>query len=897
MRLPETSNNPFPPNTGKLPDLSEQDSSFYKKNKIKEVSLSALNCLNQDISYLSFFNEAEKISILECVQFLCEKDPQKETQKILVLWCKTLKESLGDAPFHLLLNQASLRVKSGKNPALFISIIQKLIEISDSLPSTLPLLEKFNKQEVSLKQLSSELDILKDQIDLNKFPEKKLDEIVHAFSSCRFPLPKEKLSLIRSQYLIMQGFSEKIKNSGLKEWSASLQEISKRYAKGSATSDDLLMLLAIGREAIKFKYKIYPNNTQIFTLLGLLTDGSMKGCINQTLAGEGKSTVIALLAFVCAAQGKTVNIICSSDYHGKRDQEKYGSFFKEFNFTSSHIYENSPAKMFSAQIIYGTNHNFEFAFMRDQLSPEKKCLWERNGQSIPRPFEIAIVDEVDNLFIDSSLNSARIAIPTSRKMEWIYPIILKFVKENKENIEKSPHISKPLLDQLRNKLHNNAYTNKQLETWIRNAFKALYALTEKRDYVIQEEEESTSKQITIVDWENTGRLNKGSRWQGGLHEFLEAKHGLEVQEESFTVAALCHPLYFEPYQKIYALTGTIGSNIERREMEQVYSLSSFDTPPHRKNLRQTLPPLIASSQEAHYSLILQEVQESQKLGRPVLILCKTIEETIHLSEYFKSQNIPYQLLNELQQENEEFIVARAGGPGVVTIATNTAGRGTDILLPPRSLEAGGLYVIFTCFPENTRVEDQGFARSGRQGQAGLCRLILRTNKNLKALLKEREDSIERASQQRISQIAKEKQHHKFLVFFWEQLQRFYKIPPNQFTRQSVVNWLDCARLQNLNTQMDLTAIEELVKLNQSDHIEFGKSAKTSLGILAQQYWAQFFYDKISGPDQGIDSESLYLSAYSLWESIFNLPESNTPLTEDIPKPKPKPWLFRWRSTS
>ncbi len=875
MALLKTSHTPFPPNTGKLPDLSEQESSFYKKHIVKKASLNALNCLKQDISYLSFFSETERVSILQCIQFLCEKELRSEVQKILVLWCKTLKESLGDAPFHLLLNQASLHVKPEKSPALFISVIQKLVEMSDSLPSTLPLLEKFSKQEISLKQLSCELDLLKDQIDRNKFPEKKLDEIVRAFSECQFPLPEDKLSLVHSQYVVMQGFTEKIKNSGLKEWAASMQEISKRYAKGSATSDDLLMLLAIGREAIKFKYKIYPNNTQMFTLLGLLAHGSVKGCINQTLAGEGKSTVIALLAFVCAAQGKAVNIICSSDYHGKRDQEKYGPFFKEFNFTSSHIYENPPVDHFGEQIIYGTNHNFEFAFMRDQLGPEKKYLLECNGQTIARPFEVAIVDEVDNLFIDSALNSARIAIPTSKKMEWIYPIILEFVKAHKDEIEKSHHLRISLCDQLRHELQNGTYTNKQLETWIKNAFKALYALIEKRDYVIQEQEEgSTSRQITIVDWGNTGRLNKGSRWQGGLHEFLEAKHGLKVQEESFTVAALCHPLYFEPYQKIYALTGTLGSNIERREVEQVYSLSSFDTPPHRKNLRRILPPLIASSQEAHYSLIFREVEESQNLGRPVLILCETIQETLDLSQYFQSQNISCQLLNELQQENEEFIVARAGTPGIVTIATNTAGRGTDILLHPRSLEAGGLYVIFTCFPGNTRVEEQGFARSARQGQAGLCRLILQTNKSLKLLLKEREDSIESASQQRRFQIVEEQKHHKFLAFFWQELQEFYKTPPQLFTRQSIICWLDAARLQNLNQQIDLTTIKELVNLSHDDDMEFGKAAKAALGILAQLCWAQFFYDRISDPAQTINSEDLYQSSHSIWESIFKIQKFN-----------------------
>lgn len=876
--------------------FSTQGNDFYKTRNIcgltsLKATLSA-KYIHQNASFLSIFSEPEIIFMIECIDLLFKQNFSPDAQKLFILWCKRLKESLGDIPFHLLIEPKSLLVpvspkswsawvvsffsttlEVGSTPDAFIGVMQKLIEMSNY--PILPLLEKYHASQLTLKGLSQELDLLKDQIDRERFPEKELSEVLSEFNQVSFPLPKEKLALIFDQYQTLQELGKKIKSGSLKQWSTTAEEIRKRYAAGSHAKEDVLLLLSIAREAMGAKYGIYPYNTQILTVLGLLAyPAECKGSIAQVYTGEGKSTITTLLAFIHACQGKTVDIISSSRYLAQRDAKKYACFFEEFQITTSHICaDDPPASYFRGQILYGTNYDFEFALMHDELRAKQNRLWKQGGQLVPRAFEVAIVDEVDNLFIDSALNSARIAIPALQTTEWMYSPILAFVQSHKETIEKTTpaFLQLKMLEDLRQELRHfqkglyqkeaEAFTDQQLIQSIDKAYQALYVFKEKQDYIIQ-----CQKKITIVDWNNTGRLKEESRWQDGLHQFLEAKHDLEIQRESLTVASLCHPVYFNLYQNIYGLTGTLGEKIERDEVEKTYDITSFDVPSHRKNLRRELPPLITSSQEAYDHLIFKEIEETQQQERPILILCETIQASLDFSKSFQEKGISFQLLNELQKEKEDFIIARAGEPRSVTIATNTAGRGTDIILNPSSRENGGLHVILTFFPQNDRIKNQGFGRSARQGEAGSCRLILQTEKSLSLLLSERSSMVEQTSLARMENIKTERSHYQFLALFWEKLQQFHHIPAELFTIERLNQWLEKIRADN---RIDADSLRPIEKLTQNT-IE-GACIQESLGNLAQQYWAHFFYDRLSNLDDTVDIEDLYHSCRPLWESIFEVP--------------------------
>jgi preprotein translocase subunit SecA len=634
----------------------------------------------------------------------------------------------------------------------------------------------------------------------------------------------------------------------------------------------------------------------MLVILGMLSHpAELKGRLAQVRTGEGKSTIVTLLAFVHACQGKAVDIVSSSRYLARRDAEKYAPFFQAFHIDTSHICVDHPSDAhFRGQILYGTNTDFEFAWMRDQMRATQQRMLLRNGQMQPRPFNVVIVDEVDNLFIDCALNSARIGIPSPERREWVFAPILNFVNDHKEELDvafkKDEEISSLLIPYqlvapLRNALgqiQGNAHdlktiSDQQLLKWLRSAWEALDQLQERTAYVIKKqkvddpfEESRLRDEIVIVDWRNTGRLNEKSRWQNGVHEFLEVKHGLRVQEGSMTSAALCHPIYFNYYQNIYGLTGTLGSKLERDEIEKTYNIDSFDAPPHRKNLRQQLAPLLVSDPSEYHRLIVQEIQAIQEQGRPILLLCETIQASIDLSKHLTTKGIFHQVLNEEQTASEDYILSKAGEARAVTVATNTAGRGTDIILNPQSRENGGMHLLFTFFPEEERVEKQGFGRSARQGQPGSCRMIIQTDKTLELLLAERTASIPRKSELRMKRISHEKKHDVLLSSFWLQLREFYNSPSDRFTLQTIEKWLRDTR-SRIPAGIDLAAIEELVRTAQDSHRaltidnQFAKTAKNLLGALAEQYWAYFFYDKLSGSDH---VEHLHNQHSTTWESIF-----------------------------
>ncbi|KAH3768116.1 preprotein translocase subunit SecA [Pelomyxa schiedti] len=216
----------------------------------------------------------------------------------------------------------------------------------------------------------------------------------------------------------------------------------------------------------------------------------------------------------------------------------------------------------------------------------------------------------------------------------------------------------------------------------------------------------------------------GSRWSGGVHEFVEAREGLLPQDQSYTIASISHPTFFGRYRRIFGLTGTAGEPAERNEVQEIYKVDSFDVPPNRKCMRKKLPTRIFHTSEKHREAILESISAMQSQRRSVLILFLSISESEEFSKLLHLKGITHSLLNEMQREDEDYIVFKAGQPGAVTVATNTAGRGTDIILSPEVKNNSGLHCVFTFFPQNFRVECQGLGRAGRQGEPGTCEILV-----------------------------------------------------------------------------------------------------------------------------------------------------------------------------
>ena len=335
---------------------------------------------------------------------------------------------------------------------------------------------------------------------------------------------------------------------------------------------------------------------------------------------------------------------------------------------------------------------------------------------IRREFQTVIVDESDNLFIDTALNSARIAYNTRNHFNWVYYPILNCVKKNVLQTEEIrlqlKKINPDLTDQI---------SNGQLNSWIHKAIVALkYKKGEK--YIVRYNEDKKRKEVQIIQL-STGRVNVGSRWTGGLHEFVEVKEGLEPENESNTIASISHPSFFSNYKTIFGLTGTIGSEIEREEILNIYNLDSFDAPPNFSSQRQIYEAVLFNNKDLKEENMINQIRNIISKGRPVLILLLTIEDSINFSNKLKQEGINNLILNDIQKEKEDYIIFYAGKPRSVVVATNAAGRGTDIILSEEPLNFGGLHVIMGFYPENNRVEFQGIGRAGRQGQIGSAQVI------------------------------------------------------------------------------------------------------------------------------------------------------------------------------
>ncbi len=458
---------------------------------------------------------------------------------------------------------------------------------------------------------------------------------------------------------------------------------------------------------------------------------NFKGRLAQIKTGEGKSLIIAMLSLANALMGNFVDIITSTHYLAERDQIQLKKFYEEFGECSSNIIKNNPSKSdYNGIIIYGTNTDFEFSLLREGIYKRKNIydipLKSNDNILIERSYDVGIVDECDNLFLDTGRNSARVSHPAKFSFNWMYPLIYKYFCENENNL-KIKELKNILL-----KYENGKYKNeikKIKDDKLKELLNSSKIAKQKRlnlDYVIGFDEETSQKKIKIVSLD-TGRIQHGSRWTNGIHELIEVKEGIEPETESNIIGSISHPTYFENYNILFGLTGTIGDEIERKEIKQVYKIKCYDIPRNFKELLINENIEIYENKKEKFNRIFEIIKDNnnkKNKAQPILIILENIKETIEFGEKLKKNNFDFFILNDIQKESEDYILNNMGHVGNILIATNAAGRGTDIIIDDNSKKNGGLYVIIGFFPKNSRIEFQAIGRAGRQGNPGKAKIIV-----------------------------------------------------------------------------------------------------------------------------------------------------------------------------
>jgi preprotein translocase subunit SecA len=325
-------------------------------------------------------------------------------------------------------------------------------------------------------------------------------------------------------------------------------------------------------------------------------------------------------------------------------------------------------------------------------------------------------------------------------------------------------------------------SNSQIVTWITSALCARNNHHIDRDYVVSTDRQTGHKSVKIVDAKGSGRVHSSSRWLNGIHEFIDVKEGVPVQNQNTTITSIYHPTFFDRYSLIFGLSGTVAESAERNEIRQVYRMDLFDVPPNLpcKGIRQ--PTRIFETIVERNQAILDSLNVHRNHQHPVLALFATINESLEFSRLLTMNGINHLLLNDKQREEESFILDRAGKPGSVTIATNVAGRGTNIIVSPPGLEAGGLHAIIGFLPSNLRVEVQALGRSGRQGQPGSCEILfareeefavslnVEQNENIRSVYQKRTVKIEQESLMRWLKTMQERTLFVALSKFFEVLE-------------------------------------------------------------------------------------------------------------------------------
>ena len=497
---------------------------------------------------------------------------------------------------------------------------------------------------------------------------------------------------------------------------AKTDEFKRRLQKGETLDDILPEAFAVCREASKRVLGMRHFDVQMLGGICL-----HRGNIAEMRTGEGKTLVATLAVYLNALSGKGVHVVTVNDYLATRDSEQMGRLYNFLGLSTGLIVANldynQRKEAYAADVTYGTNNEFGFDYLRDNMVSDV-------SQMVQRPLNYAIVDEVDSILIDEARTPLIISGPGGRSTDNYYKlaqVVRHLVKDEDYTIDEKQKTIAPTdsgITKVEKMLGiENLYDadNIELNHLLGASLRAYAMMHRDTDYVVKDGE------VVIVD-EFTGRLMFGRRYSDGLHQAIEAKEGLKVERESQTLASITFQNYFRMYEKLSGMTGT--AKTEEKEFNDIYGLEVIPIPPNRPLIRVDLSDLIFKSKAAKYRAVVRNAVERHQTGQPILIGTTSITQSEELSDMLLRAGVPHKVLNAKHHEQEAEIVANAGQMGMVTIATNMAGRGTDITLGEGVPELGGLAILGTERHESRRIDNQLRGRAGRQGDPGSSQFFL-----------------------------------------------------------------------------------------------------------------------------------------------------------------------------
>ena len=501
------------------------------------------------------------------------------------------------------------------------------------------------------------------------------------------------------------------------ELQAKTVEFKERYANGETLDQLLFEAFAVVREGAKRVLGLFPYKVQIMGGIVL-----HHGDVPEMRTGEGKTLTATMPVYLNALSGQGVHVVTVNEYLSERDATEMGELYSWLGLSVGiNLASKSPMEKreaYACDITYSTNSEIGFDYLRDNMVV-------RAENMVQRPLNYALVDEVDSILIDEARTPLIVSGPTASDTNQLYYRADSFVKtlQKDDYIIDIPSKTIGLSDSGIDKAESyfnleNLYDleNVALTHFIDNALRANYIMTLDVDYVVSEKQE-----ILIVD-QFTGRTMEGRRFSDGLHQAIEAKEAVPIQEESKTSASITYQNLFRMYKKLSGMTGT--GKTEEEEFREIYNIRVIPIPTNRPVQRIDHPDLLYPSLEAKFKAVVEDVKERYKTGQPVLVGTVSVETSDYLSQKLVAAGIPHEVLNAKNHYKEAQIIMNAGQRGAITIATNMAGRGTDIKLGEGVRELGGLCVIGTERHESRRIDNQLRGRSGRQGDPGESQFYL-----------------------------------------------------------------------------------------------------------------------------------------------------------------------------
>ena len=493
-------------------------------------------------------------------------------------------------------------------------------------------------------------------------------------------------------------------------------EFKERYKKGETLDDLLVEAFAVVREAAKRVLGLYPYKVQ---LMGGIT--LHKGNIAEMKTGEGKTLTATMPVYLNAISGEGVHVVTVNEYLASRDAVEMGELYEflgltvGLNVTGKSSEEKREA--YNADITYSTNNEIGFDYLRDNMVVYR-------NQMVQRPLNFAVVDEVDSILIDEA-RTPLIISGQAEKSTALYNRTDFFVKGLKEEEDytidltsKSIALTDTGIEKAQKTFHiKNLYDvdNTSLVHHLDQALRANFIMIKDVDYVVNE------GKVQIVD-QFTGRIMEGRRYSDGLHQAIEAKENVDIENESRTMATITFQNLFRMYKKLSGMTGT--AKTEEEEFREIYNMEVIAIPTNEPIVRKDYPDLLYPNLNSKFKAVAKEIKERHEKGQPILVGTVAIETSELLSDLLKKEGVPHEILNAKNHFKEAEIIINAGQRGAVTIATNMAGRGTDIKLGPGVKELGGLAVIGTERHESRRIDNQLRGRSGRQGDPGETQFYL-----------------------------------------------------------------------------------------------------------------------------------------------------------------------------